>query len=69
MREKASPEDIERVVAALQRLWLTQPQQRLGQLLLNLARDASGNTDKNVLWNLDEDELLKRIARCDWKPQ
>ena len=68
MRARATPEDIERVIAALQRLWLLHPQQRLGQILLNLSRDPMTQPDLNVLWNMDEDELLKRIRACDWKP-
>ncbi len=66
MRAKAEDEDIERVIAGLRRLWKKHPQQRLGQLLLNLSRNETGATDVHVLWNLDEDALMKRIRECDW---
>jgi hypothetical protein len=68
MRSKASREDINRLTFALRALWLKHPHQRLGQLLLNLARNERGETDHHVLWNLDEHALLKRIEACDWTP-
>lgn len=62
MREKASPEDMNRVLVKLICLWEKYPHQRLGQLMLNLTRQYSeGETNKHVLWNLDEQELLNAI--------
>lgn len=66
MREKATGFDIYRVMTALEELWSKHPGQRLGQLLLNLARDSSGQVSADRLWNLDEEDLLKCIRECDW---
>jgi hypothetical protein len=63
MRAKASPQDIEHVLAAVQRLWLECPHQRLGQLLINLAQvmGAHEGDTEHFLWNMDEDDILHAI--------
>ena len=57
------PLRIHRVMAALADLWHQQPDQRLGQLVLNLTRNAHGATDKDLCWTIEDNELLKRILQ------
>ena len=61
MRNKATPEKIDEVLALLAKAWKEHPEQRLGQLLLNISRNMYGTTDKSVLWNLDEDALILNL--------
>ena len=35
--------------------------QRMGQLMLNIARNEKGETCKQTLWNLTDEELLRRL--------
>lgn len=56
------PGRIDRVLAALGALWRDHPEQRLGQMILNLTRNERGETDKQVCWNTDDDELLREIT-------
>lgn len=62
MRERATPSDILRVLWVLEELWLKYPEQRLGQILLNLTRASDGSVDATRLWNADEDALDDRAA-------
>ena len=41
-------------------LWQQNPEQRLGQLLLNLTR-VNGATNKQRLWNATEEDILDEI--------
>lgn len=45
------------VLDALEMLWDKHPEQRLGQLLLNLTRNDDGSVDRYRLWNMEADEL------------
>jgi len=47
--------------AALLQAARKHPDQRLGQLLLNVARNATGGTDKHLLWNMTNGELTRRL--------
>lgn len=70
MRNKATPENIDKVLILLGKAWKEYPHQRLGQVLLNISRNVHGETDKNVLWNMDEDELimnLEDLLKCGWE--
>lgn len=63
MRDKASPDKIREVLETLLGLWLDKPEQRLGQLVLNLCyiMGASRETTVSKLWNMDEDKFLRAI--------
>lgn len=58
MRNKASKEDMDKVMDLLMQVWQKYPHQRLGQVLLNISARIYGVTSTNVLWNLDENELI-----------
>ena len=49
---------IDPILVALRELWLRQPDQRLGQLLVNLANPANPCPE---VFHLDDDTLLSRI--------
>lgn len=49
---------IDPILVALRELWLRQPDQRLGQLLVNLANPASPCPE---VFHLDDDTMLSRI--------
>jgi ABC-type sugar transport system ATPase subunit len=59
MREKSSPEERAAVLALVAKAWEMYPHMRLGQILLNLS--AQGENTEQVLWNLDEYDLLLRL--------
>lgn len=63
MRNKATPEQIDRVLEDLREIWLSSPEQRLGQLVLNLVylRGVQQENVVNRLWNMDEEEFLLAI--------
>lgn len=42
-------------------LWKAFPEQRFGQLLLNLARNEDGSIDHHRLWNMENDELMRLV--------
>ena len=56
MRTRASGETIRGLLHTLEELWTLVPEQRLGQLLLNLTRHPSGEVDSTGLWNMDEQD-------------
>lgn len=58
MRQRATNQEISDVLNHIRVLWERFPEQRLGQLLLNLTRNEWGETDKNKLWNADELTLM-----------
>lgn len=49
------------IIIHLQRLWHKMPDQRLGQLIVNLSRDAEGNPRDP--WNMEDDEMLESIYK------
>lgn len=61
MTHMRDPNRIPIVMASLQKEWEKFPHLRLGQLLLNLARNQQGATDKHVLWTMEDTELLRRL--------
>lgn len=38
--------------------WRQHPEQRLGQFLLNIARNEDGSVDQQRLWNMENEEFL-----------
>jgi uncharacterized protein YihD (DUF1040 family) len=59
------PNRIPVVLTALQKEWEKSPHLRLGQLLLNMARNEQGATDKHVLWTMEDTELLRRLDKSE----
>jgi uncharacterized protein YihD (DUF1040 family) len=56
------PKRIPEVLEAVRKVWEKDPDQRLGQLLLNAARNDDGMTDKHKLWNMEAAELVRRLG-------
>ncbi len=50
------PKRIEKVIGKLRQLWQSYPDQRLGQLVINLAPNGADD-----LWSMEEPELEKKI--------
>lgn len=53
-----SPDRIPRLLAKLGRLWKQKPDLRLGQLVVNLAHDATGGEQKDP-FNVEDDQMEK----------
>ena len=51
-----NPNRIVPVLIALAQIWKTQPDLRLGQLILNAIRE------EKVLYNIEDDDLISKIA-------
>lgn len=51
------PERIDGILNELGEIWKGYPDLRLGQLLLNVARDP-------MLYYIEDDELMARLERC-----
>lgn len=49
------------VIIYLQRLWHKMPDQRLGQLIVNLSRDEDGRPRDP--WTIEDDEMLESIYK------
>ena len=65
MRQRATNIEIGVLTDLLYDVWLKYPEQRLGQLLLNIA----GNKD---LWNMSEQEIhdaLMKVLAHGWQSQ
>lgn len=56
------PERIPPFLNSFAQLWLRHPDQRFGQLILNLCRTPGGFAD---IWEWDVDEFTKRIVEYD----
>jgi uncharacterized protein YihD (DUF1040 family) len=56
MRKQASPEEIDQVIELLRKAWKRYPEQRLGQIMINVCTQMYGTPEP--LWNLDEYELI-----------
>lgn len=53
-----SPLRIKPFLAAIEAAWLADPDQRFGQLVMNLSREPGGFADT---WNWENSEWLRRI--------
>lgn len=53
------PKRIPRILAKLQAAWLSNPDQRLGQLLVNVNRDV--DTDPSMLFHVEDDVWEQKI--------
>lgn len=49
------------IMSKLAQLWMKYPDQRLGQLVCNLARDEFGQTNMNRVWAMEDDILEDNI--------
>ena len=54
------PERRAELLDLLAKEWETVPDQRLGQLLLNLTR-RNGVVDQHALWNTEDDDLIAQL--------
>lgn len=64
------PQRIDRTMESLRALWHQQPDSRLGQLIVNIARPLPVAMDARCqhIFSLEDDEWQKRIAKllaCD----
>lgn len=56
------PDRIDAVLAEVRRVWLTEPDWRLGQLVCNAARVHTGEPDP---FNLEDDKLVGALRAMD----
>jgi uncharacterized protein YihD (DUF1040 family) len=55
------PDRIRYVLEQIRRAWHKEPDQRLGQFLINTTRDEDGHVDLNRLWNIEDEDLVGRF--------
>lgn len=58
------PERIDRILAMVSNYWHAHPDQRLGQVVLNLTRDCGVTISTNELWMLEDDRFEREYAKA-----
>lgn len=59
------PVRIRRVLLSLAAIWHANPEQRLGQLMVNLTRGVDGSANIDRLWNIEEPEFLELLEAAE----